>query len=309
MTIDFQSHHISDHWMLDGDSLRYIGFSENHVSQFTHGGENYFIRLSPENHRTKDQIYSELHFINTLYAKGINVAKPVESIQGNLVEDIQIGQQNHWAVVFRGLNGGEFNYNQSDNPEVHFRKIGIMLGEIHSVSKAYKPPNELKRFLWKHDKTIKHVHLYLSSTEEVVLSKFSSLIDWMETLEVDKETFGLIHGDFGPTNYRLVGDSISAFDFDDSCYHWFAYEIAIVLYPHGWRKGASRLLKALLQGYSENMKAVIDKEQIEKFCEFRQIYMFLHQMRNLNGVDSQKFPPNWFASKRESIARGYKIND
>jgi len=91
----------------------------------------------------------------------------------------------------------------------------------------------------------------LPQSESVVRAEHHQLMDWLRGYPRNEQSFGLIHGDFGATNYRYKDGCLMVFDFDDCCYHWFAYDLAITIYPHGWRKEGKALLESLLDGYSE----------------------------------------------------------
>ena len=127
----------------------------------------------------------------------------------------------------------------------------------------------------------------------------------MQNYPKSNETFGLIHGDFGETNYRFQNEQLNVFDFDDCCYHWFVYDLAVSVYPHGWRKEGLRLLDYLLEGYAENMPLNIKREEITLFCRWRMLYMFLVYAKKWGFENLTRQQSEWFARKRENIAQGY----
>jgi Ser/Thr protein kinase RdoA (MazF antagonist) len=116
----------------------------------------------------------------------------------------------------------------------------------------------------------------------------------------------LIHGDFGETNYRFQGDRLTVFDFDDCCRHWFAYDLAVTIYPHGWRREGLQLLEHLLEGYAEKTSLNTTLAELTMFCQWRQIYMFLVYARKWGFNDLSPQQAEWFARKRENIVRGYE---
>ena len=93
-----------------------------------------------------------------------------------------------------------------------------------------------RRFAWDEDDCILNAERYLPQSESVVWAEYRRLMDWLHKLPKDDQSFGLIHGDFGATNYRYKDNRLCVFDFDDCCYHWFAYDLAITIYPHGLRR-------------------------------------------------------------------------
>jgi len=134
-------------------------------------------------------------------------------------------------------------------------------------------------------------------------------MSWLRKFPKDEQSFGLIHGDFGATNYRYQDNRLTVFDFDDCCYHWFGYDLAITIYPHGWRKEAEALLGSLLEGYSK--ETVWDDRltrDLMSFCRLRLLYMFLTYAKKWGFSDLSEQQASWFAQKRENIARGYKLS-
>jgi Ser/Thr protein kinase RdoA (MazF antagonist) len=116
----------------------------------------------------------------------------------------------------------------------------------------------------------------------------------------------LIHGDFGETNYRYQDARLNIFDFDDCCYHWFVYDLAITIYPHGWRKEGLQLLDWLLEGYAESMQSSVTLADVTMFCRWRLLYMFLVHARTWGFERLSEQQAAWFAQKRKNIARGYE---
>jgi Ser/Thr protein kinase RdoA (MazF antagonist) len=148
----------------------------------------------------------------------------------------------------------------------------------------------------------------LPQSEDVVWAEYSRLIKWLRAHPQDRDTFGLIHGDFGPTNFRCSNGELRVFDFDDCCYHWYAYDLAITIYPHGWRKGAKAFMEALLEGYLKEFGSVSSlRDEIVEFCKLRQLYMFLNYAKRWDLTDLSEEQVSWFAQKRDNITRGYRL--
>ena len=49
------------------------------------------------------------------------------------------------------------------------------------------------------------------------------LLGVIKALPKDRDSYGLVHADLGPTNYLIDGERINVFDFDDCAYTWFAH--------------------------------------------------------------------------------------
>ena len=56
------------------------------------------------------------------------------------------------------------------------------------------------------------------------------LMDEIKALPIERETFGLMHGDIHPGNFHYDGKELTIFDFDDAAYNYFIHDLAMVLY-------------------------------------------------------------------------------
>ncbi len=60
--------------------------------------------------------------------------------------------------------------------------------------------------------------------------KMVALLNTLGELERNQETFGLVHFDYNDGNYSIDFDNgqITAYDFDNSCYCWYMFDLADV---------------------------------------------------------------------------------
>jgi Ser/Thr protein kinase RdoA (MazF antagonist) len=286
-------------------SLRHAGDSANHVYRFIESGETRYLRLISSVDRTKKQVEAELDFIAYLRRGGVNAMLPLASSAGRLVEELPLAAGLLFACVFEEAEGERFRYDSAESNREHFRLRGRTLGRIHALSKAYVPPDDFRRFAWDEDKLLADVDGFLPESEKTVRREYDALRERLEAHPKSGRTFGLIHGDFGDTNYRYRNSRLNVFDFDDCCYHWFVYDLAVTIYPHGWRKEALPLLDGLLDGYAENVQSDVTLEDLTLFCRWRLLYMFLVYARKWGFENLSEQQAGWFARKRENIARGY----
>jgi amicoumacin kinase len=289
-------------------SLQHISDSVNQVYSFIESGETRYLRFISSNDRTKEQIEGELDFIAYLHRGGISAMLPLSSSRGQLIEEFPFANSLLFACVFEEAKGERFRYDSINLNKEHFRLRGRTLGQIHSLSKAYLPPDSFLRFAWDEDKLLLDINDFLPGSEKIVWREYDVLKERLKDYPKSSHTYGLIHGDFGETNYRYQNSRLNIFDFDDCCYHWFAYDLAITIYPHGWRKEGLKLLDWLLEGYSENMQLDMTLADISMFCQWRMVYMFLTYARKWSFENLTEQQAEWFAGKRENIARGYTWN-
>ena len=297
-------------WHGEPGSLQYVGESESYVCCFMATGRKLYMRLTSPSHRMREQIEAELSFLAHLQQGGIALAAPVVSVNGRALESLGNGSESWYAVVFEEAEGEIFSFGSDDEANRrHFRLRGEVLGAIHRLSGSYSSSANGHRFRWHEDPVFTEIDSYLPASETVVWGEYARLMTLLQDRPESKESFGLIHGDFGATNFRCLGDQLTVFDFDDCCHHWYAYDLAITLYPHGWRTGAAALLDALLEGYSkQGTKYNQLRDDVIDFCGLRLLYLFLNNARNWGFTDLTAEQEKWFSQKRENIARGYILH-
>ncbi len=293
-------------WHGDAESLSYVGNSANHVYSFIESGKTCYLRLTSSCDRTKEQIEAELDFIFHLHQGGVSVALPVSSVAGRFVEEIASTNDLFFACVFEQTEGERFRYDTAESNKEHFRLRGRTLGQIHALSKTYIPSGSFRRFAWDTDNLLLDVESFLPKSEKIVWREYDALRERLRERPQSKQTYGLIHGDFGETNYRHQDSQLNIFDFDDCCYHWLVYDLAVTIYPHGWRKEGLQLLDWLLEGYSESIPSNVTLADVTLFCQWRLIYMFLVYARKWGFEHLSQQQAEWFARKRKNIARGYQ---
>jgi Ser/Thr protein kinase RdoA (MazF antagonist) len=224
------------------------------------------------------------------------------------VETIQHEDAPRFACVFEEAEGECFTFGSDEANRQHFRLRGRTLGRIHALARDYTPVEDSRRFRWEEEDLFRNIGRYLPQSEEMVWAEYSRLMEWLCAYPQDRETFGLIHGDFGPTNFRYRNGALTVFDFDDCCYHWYGYDLAVTIYPHGWRKEAKGLMESLLEGYSEEVRSGVHlRDELVQFCRLRQLYMFLNYAKRWGLTNLSDEQASWFAQKRDNIARGYML--
>jgi len=265
------------------------------------------LRISFTPERSFEQIQAELHFVNYLSENGVNVSKPVPSQNGNLVETIQAAGIPFHVVTFikgQGMRVPDNGYRyRTDAPiEEYFRNWGRILGQMHALTKNYHPESDvIKRPEWfdLHDSRLALAN-QLPDRLHRVQTQIQFLLDELKSLPRDTDSFGLIHGDFNDGNFTVdySNGDITVFDFDDSCYFWFMYEIA-----SAWEGGIGRTMfrglnqrqsfmehymEQVMEGYNqENSLPDSWLERLSLFIKLIQVEEFLHYAQYLDEPDEE----------------------
>ncbi|MBS4202261.1 phosphotransferase [Bacillus sp. FJAT-49732] len=290
--------------------LTHVGGNVNNVYQYPaeNGFPSRILRLSNHNWRNEKEALAELHFMKYLFENGVSVPKIFPSKAGKLVEKVTDGF--HASVLSKapGRIPTEEDWN-----EIMFLNWGRIVGQMHFHTQSYVPLQDVKRRDWKEESWMDLMR-HLPYEETIARQKANELLNWLETLPKDRKNYGLVHCDLHAHNIFVTKDGdITAFDFDDCCYHWFAYDIAIILYSVILRysrqdkKGdtlddnVAWFLNWFLKGYQEIrtfenwwLKAM------PKLLSYRRLldYNFLHQRYDWNTVDGER-KMRWLRLKEE----------
>jgi Ser/Thr protein kinase RdoA (MazF antagonist) len=256
-----------------------VSGGEQDVYAFSVDDARRYLRLTSSLVRSGDAVEAEVEFVRYLHREQLHVAAPVASRGGRYVEAIERAGGSLHATVFEEAPGETFRYDSDRDNQVHFRLRGRTLGRLHALSREYVRtlPNasaQLPR--WNETGWVRAAGLLVPESDEVFWSEFRAVSAWMSSLPIDASRFGLIHGDFGVTNYRVAGDRVTVFDFGDACRHWFAHDVAISVYPYGERPERDVLLAATLEGYAT--ESPVTNEWVDTlgwFCRLRVVHMYV----------------------------------
>jgi Ser/Thr protein kinase RdoA (MazF antagonist) len=285
----------------------YAGYegAANLVYDYELDGEPLILRVSYTPERSAAQIQAELHFINYLAEHGVRVSRPIASRNGNLVETVWSEGIPFQIVSFvkgKGMrvpdNG--YRYRPEAPIEEYFKNWGRTLGQMHALAKDYQPAETGdKRPAWF---DLHQARLTISDQVAdrlpLVSQRIQSLLAELKSLPKDRESYGLIHGDFNDGNFTVdySNGDLTVFDFDDCCYFWFVYELA-----SAWEGGVGRVMyrglaerrafmdhymAEVMAGYSqENMLADAWLARLPTFIRLVQVEEFLHYAQYLEEPD------------------------
>ena len=274
------------------------------INRFFYGYDDHILRVI--HHRSKTEVTDEVHWINHLADRGINVTRVLPSATGQLFDTLKLSDKVYFITTFEKAKGKpptqtEWNANL-------FHKIGQLIGKMHKATKSYAPIGNRKD--WYED-DICDYDKYLPGDHTFIRQKCNEVIEEVKTLPKNKNTYGIIHSDIHQTNMHLHNGEITLFDFDDCEQHYFINDLAIVIY---WGLEVSfngtdiqtyttTLTKHLFEGYrTENDLDAFWFNQIPKFLKLREVISLIDAHRewdldNLN--ENQKIILNHYRKNIE----------
>jgi len=224
--------------MNDCTVIRFAQFFANTIHTCTnlHGFHNdvflingaFILRIAAFDHRDKSQTEAEIAFLLYLKAHSACVCGPLPGLSGDYLYQATHKNKSYIITAFEVAKGKDFRSRGTDGQYRYFQ-IGKALGRIHSLSKVYFPSGA-KRRLWTENQHLINAESVFKSYDLKLLKRYREYLSALACLSRDRNAFGLIHGDYLFSNYNFDNDNIIIFDFDESEYSWYLYDIAVCLY-------------------------------------------------------------------------------
>jgi amicoumacin kinase len=249
-------------------------------------GEEFIFRLAHSSKQTSDKIFSEVDWLDHLNKAGVNIAFPIASAEGNLMEIIKADDTYFTVVKFNKAAGRQVTF--KDWNENFYRAMGSLTGQIHLATKNYIPSAKviLRDDCIKTDAA--RVERNQLENDTGLLNLMQKLLQKLNALPRDKDSYGLLHNDINDGNMFIDNGKICLFDSADCAYTWFITDIAVILlyavlnfdnnYP---RERLSKLIRHFMtnfwEGYLQhNILRESDVEFIPDMMHLKSVFMFDH---------------------------------
>lgn len=280
-------------YQIYADQIQELDGFESYIYAFQRKEEEGILRISHSIRRSPDLIRGELDWINYLHQGGVGAARPLRSVDGEWVQQLDDGVGGFFlAAAFEKAPGG--SHRGPEWPDRLVREYGKQIGRMHQLATTY----QLSDPAWKRPEWDDPINLeisqYLPPNNEKVKKTYQALIARIKTLPVDQAGYGLIHQDAHQGNF-FVSDmgEITFFDFDDCVYSWFVNDIALVLFYAVMGQdepGAS--IKKFLTGFLPGYFSEYDLDpkwfrEIPLFMKLREIdlYAVIHRSFDVEKLD------------------------
>ena len=194
------------------------------------GKEAKILRVTFWCDRSKEDLLSETEYIRYLHNNCGSVANVIDSVQGNLFEELTHEGHSFFVSLFekaRGIRLPDNNYQYREGVPIteYWYNCGKTLGKLHQLSKEYTPIHKRYSFFDKFDTAYvdKLVPDSLSPLKEKMFDIFRTLDD----LDKSRKTFGMVHFDYNDGNYSIDYNTgkITVYDFDESCFCWYLLDL------------------------------------------------------------------------------------
>jgi Ser/Thr protein kinase RdoA (MazF antagonist) len=294
------------------DRLRLLDGFESFLYEFQRDDGDFILRVGHSLRRTPEMIAGEVDWINFLATGGAGAARAILSQDGKLVEAVDDGRGSQFlATAFVKARGGPPRREMWN--ETFFEAYGRLLGRMHALSKTYTPGSPTwRRPEWDSDGNMT-IKAHLSPEEREIRVRFETLMQHLQALPKDRESYGLIHQD-AHTGNLFVDEhyQITLFDFDDCVYSWFIYDIAMVFFYGlmGHEDDPAfieRFCRSFFRGYrGENLLAPHWLAELPHFLKLREIDLYAQILFSFGGAENVDHPwcQNYLRGRKERIEAG-----
>jgi Ser/Thr protein kinase RdoA (MazF antagonist) len=286
------------------EDLRFVTQVQNFIFAYRRGDQELILRLTPETHRSREQVMAEVGWVNDLAARGVPVAAPVPSLDGSFCQFVETNEGKVTAVCFEKAKG-EIGDRQFWTPEV-FRDWGRLTGRLHRESRQYQPTGG-RRSSW--DQQLPSV-IPESVDDETALERLAQVANRLQMFPKSNDSFGLIHADLHFWNFSILPSGLTVFDFDNCEYNWFVADLGTAVFEAttcGYQKLPREefiklFLAEFIDGYEREQSLGDALEYLPLFAKLREICIYLVLRDRWKGQTLSEFRQRFFESLRTAIA-------
>ena len=220
-------------WALQ-DEPETVRESANVVLRGHRAGAPVYLRVTPRRHRAPEEVAAEVHWMTALANSGLPVVRPLPSINDGLIEPIAWRDEGASAICMSAAPGRPARKPGDFRPAV-IEGWATLLAGLHRHAREFTGAPPAARQAWHQDRVYlvaRQAHLPEVAAARAMLDQ---LTRWLHGLPTPVEAYGLTHADLHLSNLAVTGEGadanpvVTAFDFDDSCLHFFIHDVAVAV--------------------------------------------------------------------------------
>ena len=286
------------------------------VYAFMKDGVDCILRVIPPNEEIgAEETAAILEWMGYLSEHGGSVPRPLRSEAGAYLALLEDGSGTSIATVCEKARGvlAETLPAEAWNDAL-VEEFGRVTGRMHAIARTYRPADDfLKRPTWNEIGNCFHPVESLDESQARIQERLTEVLDRVNAFPRAEEDYGLIHADLHGGNFfvDVEGGTVTVFDFDDSCYGWYAMDVAmalfdtLVVYPRSdERASALEFMRTYLRGYErEHHLSDFWIERIPDFLNLLEIGVYTLVYRQYDPSDTESWIGKFMPNRRERIER------
>lgn len=205
------------------DSFESLGAFESDVYRYDGPHGPAVLKVMAPGHRTPQQVQGEVDWLLALIEAGVSVSRPLPSVTGRWVEELDDGSV---LVAFAEAPGSLVK--PADWTEARIEAWGELLGRLQAHGRSWTPTGPRRQTLLEHTYLTRSAEFvaddpdFVRASEELARAATEVLSEGADS--------GLIHADLHGGNLLMHDESWTAIDFDDCGYGAFAFDLAMPIY-------------------------------------------------------------------------------
>ncbi len=186
------------------ETVKHISNSGSSVFCFQDSKNSWkILRLTDATFRTYEEVQAELEFLSYLKECSLNIAYGIPAKQGSLLTELATQAGVFICSVLSYIEGVYVEESSQHWHKKFFREWGRSLASIHQASQGYNPSATTpKPWIWSEEILLRQADQLLPPDDFISRQEYRKVLDLCHSLEKSPETFGVIHADYGPQNFR-----------------------------------------------------------------------------------------------------------
>lgn len=268
-----------------------VGSVENTGNIEKNKDGRFVIRLCDPQVANQKMLSSELQWLSALRRDtDLCVPEPIPTRDGEFITTVQIEDvaQERLCLLLRWVPG---RFVDSGLTPTLFERVGMLQARLHQHARHFNSPEGFVRPHWDWtlllgdwtvldpDFVAQKCDGLIGGSEYRLFSKAEERIrEVISAIPKHSSLYGLVHGDLQQTNYLFYKGNVNAIHFNNCCWSYYLFDMAITLSGIEGREDEEQMRKAYFHGY-ETVRALPTQYE-----EQLQIFMALQKLKRLNAL-------------------------
>jgi len=270
-------------WNGNASTLKHLGNSGNSVFEYQmDNGQKQILRFTDDSFRTHEDVKGELEYLQHLEQENTPCNYPICTNDKALTTKFETDEAIFICSSLTYVEGEFVTSTSLFWNEDLFKAWGKNLGLIHQASKSYQV-EKYKTWEWNEENLFREIDELLPKSDILIKKAFVNILNELAKYPKNINNYGMIHADHAPQNFHYSPErkEIVAFDFGNSCFHWYLSDIAISF--TSLRKlpelAQEEVKKYLIKSYTDYIDLPENHEvKIDLFIRLRNIYVYLSRL-------------------------------
>jgi Ser/Thr protein kinase RdoA (MazF antagonist) len=212
----------------DRPPLALVTRGSNEMWRGIRQGATVYLRVTPDRHRERQEVQAELAWMSALADAGMRVVRPLAAQGGALLVDSALDGRPAWVACFTAAPGRPAR-KPDDYVDAVLDSWAGLLADLHGHARAQPAGAGEGRRPWHGDRVFLTARQARDASVAPAQQMLGQLEAWLRSLPAEPDVFGLTHADLHLGNLNVAGGSVTAFDFDDACLHFYLHDLAVAV--------------------------------------------------------------------------------